>query len=287
MPCDASEKRRGGAEIFMNLLREGRKKNVRGPGKGRRTFFYLVRWRRAAEKAWESAVWPSREAHARTGPGRSCRHGSGGAAGRTHDRGTSSAACRTKCGRTLPAGGSGHGRTHSGRAGTRHLRPGRPASARSHDGRARSRSSGAHHGRSGARSSRTDDGWSGTGRAGVQSWRSCTRGSYSGRRRPVPGSNNAWSRRSVRRGRGKHAVGSRRRRGNDDGRRQHGKDQRRAVVARRDVSACADADAAAIHAAGSYGHAAGHVRPVGVVGASGKTENHQGDKKPALHGKSP
>lgn len=254
---------------------------------GPRTFFYRAALPARREKAGKSAARPSRKAYARTSAGRSCRHGPGDSAGGTHDRGTRPSACRTKRGRALPSGGSGHGRAHSGSAGAHHRRPGRSACARPHDGRPCSRSSGAHHGRSGAGAARADDGRSGTGHAGMQSWRSCTGGSYSGRRRPVPGSNHARSRGPVRRGRGKHAVWPRRRRGNDDGRRQHGKDQRRAVVARRDVSACADADAAAIHAAGSYGHAAGHVRPVGVVGASGKTENHQGDKKPALHGKSP
>ena len=166
---------------------------------------------------WDNVVYDNRGTAAPTAPEDLQRHGPGDAAGRTHDRGTRPSACRTKRGRALPSGGSGHGRAHSGRAGAHHRRPGRSACARPHDGRPCSRSSGAHHGRSGAGAARADNGRSGTGHAGMQSWRSCTGGFYSGRRRPVPGSNHARSRGPVRRGRGKHAVWPRRRRGNDAG----------------------------------------------------------------------
>ncbi len=98
----------------------------------------------------------------------------------------------------------------------------------------------------------------------------------------MSGADDAGRRGPVRRRRRGDVMRSRRR--HDDGRRQHGKDERGAVVAGRDVASRAYADAAGIYAARSHGHASRHVGPVGIVGAAGKGKNHCDDKKPALHG---
>ena len=97
--------------------------------------------------------------------------------------------------------------------------------------------------------------------------------------------------RPVTRRRGHDAVGRpvtrRRRRGDPHRGRQHGKDKGRAVVGRGYISCGTDADAACVDAARTCVHAAGNVRPVGVVGAAGERENKRGGKKSELHGKSP
>lgn len=74
-----------------------------------------------------------------------------------------------------------------------------------------------------------------------------------------------------------------RRRGNRHGWRKHGKQERGAVIG---VDARTHADASPIDAARADGHAAGHVRSIGIVGiigTSGKDENGKKGKKPELH----
>ena len=88
----------------------------------------------------------------------------------------------------------------------------------------------------------------------------------------------------MRRGRRCDVMRTRRRRCHDNRGGKHGKEKRRAVVAGRTVYARSHADAAAVHAAGAYGHAAGNVRTVRVVGAAGESNGQCDGKKPELHG---
>lgn len=186
----------------------------------------------------------------------------------------------------MTARSSYHGRSGSAGARAHGVRASCSGITRAHHGGPGASMAGLHHGRtrySGL--SRGSDRRFGAGASGMQSRRFHSRRSYTGRRRPVPRSRNAGRRKPVRRrGRRCNMMRPRRRRCDNDGRRQHGNHERSTVVARGGVTSRAHADAAGINAARPYGHTSRHVRPVGVVGAAGKSENHHGGKKPALHG---
>ena len=68
------------------------------------------------------------------------------------------------------------------------------------------------------------------------------------------------------------------------GGRQHGEEEGSSVIPRRIISSCTYADASGVNAARTEGHASRHVRPIGIRGATDKSEGEQDGKKSALHG---
>lgn len=260
--------------------------------------------------AWEKPVVRIR----RCGPQAFLQHSIGSASGRggtrrTHGWRTGTSSRRAHHGRTGRAGRGPHdGRPRRAAGGLQQRRPRRIVSdrrscGRRSGGKARGSQRGRFHARrSGAQHGRLCTAGTGrrlqTGTSRDRSRRPRSRRRDAGRLRGSgAGMDDAGFRRRRRRQPVMRHGGDARRRRRDDrrsvrrrcdhhGRRKHGKQERGAVIGAGAVDARAHADASSVDAARAHGHAAGHVRSIGIigiVGTSGKDENGKKGKKPELH----